>query len=128
MRHAQFSRRVCGFILAIWAVASAGCTHHHYYGNALPACGPVATVPATVSNGSVCEVPTVGGGPLFGRARSGATIVSSAPYYQGARAPRVVVSEPSNGPRLGRWHAKDPESSVATLRVEGAEADPTATR
>jgi hypothetical protein len=32
----------------------------------------------------------------------------------------VVVSEPANRPRLSPWRRSDPESNLATTRVEGA--------
>jgi len=124
MRHARFWRRVCGVMLAGWIIASAGCVHHHYYGSAVPVCGPT-TVPATAANGSICEIPTrVGGGSLLGSGLGRSTIVSGAPYYSGTRAPRVVVSEP----KTPRWHSADPEAGVATTRVEGAYDDTTTSK
>src|SRR5262245_57941750 len=126
MRDARSFRRVGGVILAGLALGSAGCTHHHYYGNAIPACGPVATVPGTVSSNSVCEVPTnVNGGTLLGAGQGRTTIVS--PYYSGSRPPKVVVSEPRRGLR-GGWQRADPDASLATTRVEGEYDDTTTSR
>jgi hypothetical protein len=125
MRHARYLRRVCGVIAAASAAGSAGCTHHHYYGN-VPVCGPVTAVPGTVANGSVCEVPaSLGSGTLLGSGQGRSTIVGSAPYYSGARAPRVVTSEPIGGPR---WRRADPDSGLAQTRVEGALDDDTTSR
>jgi hypothetical protein len=129
MRHARSLRRVCGVILAGCTVGLAGCTHNHYYGNAVPVCGPVTTVPGSVASGSICEVPTqVGGGTLIGSGQGRSTIVADAPFYSGSRAPRVVVSEPSGGSRLGRWHRADPEAGLAQTRVEGEYTDSTTNR
>ena len=57
-----------------------------------------------------------------------ATIVSGAPIYTRPLAPRVVVSEPSEGPRFRRWQRSDPDSGLATTRVEGAYDDATTNR
>jgi hypothetical protein len=101
---------------------SAGCTHNYYYGNAVPVCGPAPA--AAVPNGSVCEVPTqvVGGGALVTQGPVRSTIVSD-----GARPPRVVVSEPSDGSRFG-WRPSDPDTSLATTRTEGGLDDQTINR
>jgi hypothetical protein len=130
MRHARFVRRGLGVFLVGWSLSSVGCTHNHYYGSAVPVCGPTAVaVPATVSNGAVCEVPTqVGGGSLVTQGTGRATTVSGAPGYSGAQAPRVVVSEPNSGLRLGRWQRANPDAGLATTRVEGAYDDTTINR
>jgi hypothetical protein len=128
MRHARFLRGGLAVVLAGWILGSLGCTHNHYYGNAIPVCGPT-TVPGTVANGAVCEVPTqVGGGSLVAQGQGRSTIVSGVPMNSGVRAPRVVVSEPSDGPRFGRWHRADPDTGLATTRVEGAYDDSTTNR
>lgn len=131
MRHARFFRGGLGVFLAGWSMSSVGCTHNHYYGPSVPVCGPTAVaVPATVPNGAVCEIPTqVEGGRLLSQGTGRSTIVSGAPAYSGAPAPRVVVSEPSSGLRLGRrWHRANPDSGLATTRVEGAYDDSTTSR
>jgi hypothetical protein len=114
-----------GFLLAVaGSIASSGCTHNYYYG-AAPVCAPTTVTPGAgvVTYGEVCEVPTqvVGGGTLVS-----STPIVTTPILGGPRPPRVVVSEP-NG-RSGGWRRPDPESSLATTRVEGALDDPTLTR
>jgi hypothetical protein len=129
MRHARFLRGGLGVFLVGWSFGSVGCTHNHYYGAAVPVCGPSpVAVPATVSNGAVCEVPTQVDGGLVTQGTGRATIVNSAPSYSGSQAPRVVVSQPSSGLRLGRWQRANPESGLATTRVEGALNDSTTNR
>jgi hypothetical protein len=120
MRRARFVNGTLGALLAGW-VGSAGCTHNYYYGAVPAACAPGTTtlVPGTAS---ICDLPT----QLFG----GGTVVASSPGIKSSvttTAPPsssssdVVVSEPINRPRLsGVWRRPDPESSVATTRVEGA--------
>jgi hypothetical protein len=109
-------------------LGSAGCTHNYYYGNAVPVCGPT-TVPSTVANGAVCEVPTqVDGGSLVAQGAGRSTIVAGAPIYAGARPPRVVVSSPSGGSGIGRWQRANNDSSLARTRVEGALDDSTVDR
>jgi hypothetical protein len=120
MRHARIMRGGLGLVLAS-GIASAGCTHNYYYG-ALPACGPTTTPAGTVQYGQVCEVPTqvVGGGSVLSQVPARSSIV-------GPRPPRVVISEPT-GSGGGLWRRSDPESSLATTRVEGALDDPTVNR
>jgi hypothetical protein len=105
-------------------IGSAGCTHNYYYGN-VPVCPPPTTVaPGTVQYGASCDVPTqvVGGS-------SATQDASRAPVLTGSMPPRVVVSEPLIGPpRFPSWRRTDPDSSLATTRVEGALDDPTVTK
>ena len=122
MRRARFMRGTLGVLLAGW-VASAGCTHNYYYGALPAACAPGTTIlPGTVSDGSVCEVPA--------QVVSGGTVVASSPGVKSSvttTAPpsaAVVVSEPINRPRLS-WRRSDPDSSLATTRVEGELDDDT---
>src|SRR5207253_7701712 len=120
MRHV---RTKCGGLVVVLAVAgsiaSSGCTHNYYYG-ATPVCGPTTVTPGVVTYGEVCEVPTqvVGGGTIVA-----SSPLRTSPTLGGPRPPRVVVSEP-NG-REGGWRRPDPESSLATTRVEGQLDDPT---
>jgi len=108
-------------------VSLSGCTHNHYYGASVPACGP--TVVGSIGGadapeyGAVCEVPNqvVSGGSVVAQRQPGVTVVPA------PKAPRVVVSEPSGGSRLA-WRRSDPEDGLATTRVEGALDDPTVTR
>ncbi len=81
-------------------------------------------VPGGVQYGSVCDVPTqvVGGGSIVAQNPPGTTVVTGPP-----RSPRVVVSEPAGGMR-SRWRRSDPESGLATTRVEGALDEPTVTK
>ncbi len=117
MRRARIVRATLGVVLTGW-IGSAGCTHNYYYGGVPVACAPGTTtiVPgSSVQYGSVCEVPAqvVGGG----------TVVALSPGVRssaaGAPSSRVVVSEPANRPKLS-WRRSDPDSSMATTRVEGA--------
>jgi hypothetical protein len=129
MRHARFLSQNLRWIAAGWVVCLTGCTHNYYYGNAVPACPP-GTIPATVTNGAVCEVPSeVNGGNAVAQwpARSSTTIVGVGSPLSGSRPPRVVVSQPSEG-LLGRWRRSNPESSLATVSVEGNVDSPTSTR
>jgi hypothetical protein len=124
MRRARILRWSTGVLLAAW-IGSAGCTHNYYYGTTPVACAPGTTTgaPATVTAGSsICDLPS----QLFGRSNS--TIVAASPGVQtnvtstappSASASDVVVSEPANRPRF-TWRRSDPESSVATTRVDGA--------
>ncbi|SIO62344.1 hypothetical protein SAMN05444166_7018 [Singulisphaera sp. GP187] len=130
MRHARLFQGGLGVFLLGWVLSLVGCTHNHYYGPGVPVCGPTpVAVPATISNGAVCEVPTqvqVDGGSVVAQGSGRSTIVSGVPVYSGATAPRVVVSEPSSSPRFGRWQRANPE--MATTRVEGAYNDSTTNR
>jgi hypothetical protein len=124
MRRARF----LGGFIAVWLagwIGSAGCTHNYYYGTPPVACAPGTTTaaPGTVTYGSsICDLPS----QLFGRSSS--TFVAASPGVKSSvtttapptsSASDVVVSEPANRPRLS-WRRSDPESSVATTRVEGA--------
>ena len=125
MRHARRRRAGLGVLLA-GIVSSSGCTHNHYYGAAMPACGPTVagqTVTDGADYGAVCEVPNqvVSGGNVVAGRQAG-TVVIPAP-----KAPRVVVSEPRGNSRLA-WRRSDPEEGLATTRVEGALDDPSVTR
>ena len=123
MRRVRFERWTLGVLLAGWA-GSAGCTHNYYYGTAATACAPGTTtiVPGAISYGSVCDVPA----RIFG----GGTVVAASPGVRSSvvgtvpTSPRVVVSEPANRSGLS-WRRSDPESDLATTRVEGALEDDT---
>lgn len=130
MRHARLLRGGLGVFLLGWVLSLVGCTHNHYYGPGVPVCGPTAVaVPATVTNGAVCEVPTqVDGGSVVAQGSGRTTIVSGVPIYSGTQAPRVVVSEPNAGSRFGRWQRANPDAGLATTRVEGAYNDTTTNR
>jgi hypothetical protein len=125
MRQARFKRGTLGVLLAGW-VGSAGCTHNYYYGTAPTACLPGTTiVPGTVQYGSVCEVPpkVVGGGTVVASSPGvRSSVVTTAPAGS-----RVVVSEPTNRSGLS-WRRSDPESNLATTRVEGSLDDETAVK
>lgn len=125
MRHA---RRLALTALA-GLVAAAGCTHNHYYGNAIPVCevpagsAPVVTAsaPAAYSYGAVCEVPTrVVGGTAVAQGSS-----SAKPVVTLRQPPsRIVVSEPTGrrpGTRVG-WRNRA-EDAGATTQISGAYDD-----
>jgi hypothetical protein len=125
MRQAQTLRAAAWLVLAVVA-GSAGCTHNYYYGNAVPVCPEATTTVNTIS--PVCEVPVVGG-TLFSQGGN-PSLFTGAP-----RATRVVVSEPSDGgiPIRGggpfaSWRRSEPESSLATTRIEGALQDSSVNR
>jgi hypothetical protein len=122
MRHARIGSWGLWAILAVWAAGSMGCTRYCYvYGGPSP-CGP--TMAPVVTNGSVCDVPAQTGAPVVAEGSSSATVVNSAPSASG-KPPRVVVSEPSLRNRL-RWKRSDPETGLATTKVDGAyDADST---
>ena len=139
MRHARTSRAVLGGMLALTAAASTGCTHNYYYSGSGPGpCAPTTVIPGTVgtlpstrdantySYGEVCDVPT----QVYGGASSAVgTPISTAPILSANRPPRVVVSEPTRGgSRFGAWRPMDPESNLATTRVQGGLDDPTRLR
>jgi hypothetical protein len=130
MQHARMVLRCGGFGVAMAAVllGEAGCTHNHYYSYDPCAPGaPVAVVPGVVQNGTVCDVPTqVVGGSAASVASSPSAV--STPMAARARPPRVVVSEPNGSSRLS-WRRSDPESGLATTRVEGGSVEePTTVR
>lgn len=123
MRHARKRLRGLGILLTITGAAgSSGCTHNYYYGG-VPACGPTVGSTGVIQNGAVCEVPTqvVGGSNVV----AGQT--GTAPVLTGPRPPRIVLSQPNRGNRLG-WRTADPDSGLATTSVEGSVSDPTTTR
>jgi hypothetical protein len=128
MRHARNLRGGLGVFLSGMILASAGCTHNYYYGNAVPVCGPTA-LPGTVANGAVCEVPTqVDGGSLVAQGAGRSTVVTGTPVLSGPRPPRVVVSRPSSAGPFGRWQRVHPDTGLATTRVEGAYDEGTVSR
>jgi len=121
MRRARFVSGTLGALLAGW-VGSAGCTHNYYYGAMPAACAPGTTtlVPGTAPSASICDLPTqLFGGGTFVAASPGikSSVTTTAP--PSSSSSEVVVSEPINRPRPV-WRRPDPESSVATTRVEGA--------
>jgi hypothetical protein len=108
------ARAALSTLLAGFAGFQAGCCQYPCYQQ--PACPPVATQPAVVRYGAVCEVPSTSGPTIISQAKPG----SSSSVVAEAPRPRVVVSEPS-GRVTGRagWRRSDPES-IATTRSEGA--------
>jgi hypothetical protein len=104
-------------------IGSAGCTHNYYYGS-VPGCPPSTTVtPGSVQYGASCDVPTqVIGGSVANQSSAPSTVLS------GSMPPRVVVSQPSAGNPRFPWRRSDPDSSLATTRVEGAIDDSTVTK
>jgi hypothetical protein len=127
MRTARFLKGGFGVVLSACAFSLAGCTHNYYYGNAVPACGPATIVPGTVSNGAVCEVPSQSGSDVVAQSPARSTIIGGGTAIAGPRPPRVVVSQPRSGSPF-RWRPADPESSLASTRIEGALDDSTSTR
>jgi hypothetical protein len=127
MRHARLWQGGRGLGWAVLGMlAWPGCTHNYYYG-AAPACAP-AVVPSTVANGAVCAVPgQVQGGTVLAQGAGPATVVNGTPVLGGPRPPRVVVSEPNGGLFRG-WRRSDPDSGLATTKVEGALDDSTVNR
>ena len=112
MRHARNVRGGLAALRTGWGRA-AGCIQNY---SPVPVCGPSAPY------GAVCDVPAPvveGGTVAQGPTRS--AVVGAPP------APPVVVSEPSGRARLPGRRA-DPDSGLATTRVEGAIDGPPVTR
>jgi hypothetical protein len=132
MRHDRILSGSLWAVLAIGAIGSTGCTHNYYYTSpAGSPCAPVTLAPATpvasnvVQYGEICEVPTrvVGGSTVV----AGVPVISP-PVLAGPRPPRIVLSEPGGSRVRTPWRRQDPESSLATTRVEGAVDDDTTLR
>jgi hypothetical protein len=133
MRHDRILRGSLWVFLTIAAIGSTGCTHNYYYTSpAGSPCAPVTLAPATpvasavmTPYGEVCEVPTrvVGGSAVV----AGVPVLSP-PVLTGPRPPRIVMSEPGGSRVRTPWRRQDPESSLATTRVEGNVDDDTTVR
>jgi hypothetical protein len=124
MRRARSMRATLGIFLAGCA-GSAGCTHNYYYGPLPVACAPGSSstvVPGSLQYGSVCEVPTriFGGGTVVAASPGIRSSVTTTAPPSSSTSSQVVVSEPANRSRLSPWRRSDPESSLATTRVDGA--------
>ncbi len=116
MRRAQDLRFAASAVLA-GLIGSAGCTHNHYYGSAVPPCAPPAVM-STYHNGDVCEVPSqVYGGTVVAQSPGQTTVISN-PV---ARGSRVLVSQPQGSGRFA-WRRPAPEGPLNT-RVAGALED-----
>ncbi len=105
---------------AFW-VSLAGCTHNYYYGTPVTGCPPsTTTAPSGVQYGQVCEVPSqvVGGGTVIATNPPG-----DAPALGGPRPPRIVLSEPPSSRQA--WRRADPDSGLATTRVQVGDDDQT---
>jgi hypothetical protein len=121
-------------LVAALLSASSGCIHNHYYGatpvaSCDPSSSPLGPSSTSVPFGQVCEIPSQVTG---GSGSSGGTVVATSPVppgplLSGPRPPRVVLSEPNTGPRFA-WRRADPDSGLATTRVEGNIDDPSVTR
>ena len=88
-------------------LSSSGCTHNHYYGASVPACGPTvvgSTVADGAEYGAVCEVPNqvVSGGSVVAQHQPGATVIP---------APRP----------LAWWKADDDVELLRPREVRGEE-------
>ena len=74
----------------------------------------------------------IGGAPSIVTAPSVVTtpsISAGTPIGSRLKPPRVVVSEPIGGRGRGyAWRPSDPDSGLATTRVDGALDEPTLTR
>lgn len=132
MRHDRILGGSLWVVLAMGAIGTTGCTHNYYYATPVGSpCAPVTLAPATpvastvTPYGEVCEIPT--------RVVGGSTVVASVPVISpplltGPRPPRIVLSEPGGNRIRTPWRRHDPESSLATTRVEGALDDDTTVR
>jgi hypothetical protein len=118
----RFVRAALSTLLAGCAGLLAGCCQYPCYQQS--GCPPVATQPAVIRYGAVCEAPANSGPTIISQAKPG----SSSSVVAEVPRPRVVVSEPS-GQVSGRagWRRSDPES-IATTRSEGAIGDETTDR
>ena len=121
MGRARIKRVSLAVLMAGW-VGSAGCTANYYYGAAPAYCGPSPSIlPGAVrfGSGSVCEVPPT--------QVSGGTLVADGPTTNmNRRPPRVVESDPINS-RLP-WRRSNPDTGVASTKVEGSIDDVTLTK
>lgn len=104
-------------LLGALAGLASGCCQPGYVA-VQPGCPPMASQPAAVRYGDVCQTPAGGSAVVVQSTPAGAATMGNAPR------PRVVVSEPG-GRLAGRtgWRRSDPES-IAT-RLEGAIDDDT---
>ena len=121
MRHARILRWGGPVLLAASCLATTGCIHNHYYGQAVPVCDPAT---GTTQYGAVCEVPA--GGAVVSQAPGRTTTIGS--------PSRVVInSEPIGTRPFARgvtrfpW-SRSPEQGLATTRVEGGLNDDTTTQ
>ncbi len=107
-------------LLSACVAVPAGCCQPGYV-PAQPGCPPMASQPAAVRYGDVCQTPSAGSSAVAQAAPSRVASMADAPR------PRVVVSEPT-GRLAGRsgWRRTDPES-IAT-HLEGAVDDDTIRR
>jgi hypothetical protein len=128
MRTTRLRRGTLGLLAGLGAVLPVACTHNHYYGSAVPVCPPTTAATTTVlPDGAICDVGTpvvVGSGSTTTTSPVSSSVAAGGGT---AQTPRVVVSQPSTGSRLS-WRRSDPDSTVATTRVEGALDDTTISR
>ncbi len=109
------SIRAGALALTVAASGSTGCiSHNHYYtASGVPTYSTTDVGPFQI--GTVCETAP-------GQVVNGTVVAQATPTTTPAPAPRVVVSQPSTSSRLS-WRRTDPESGLATTRVEGAVED-----
>ena len=133
MRNVWKHRALATFILIFGLLPATGCTRNYYYGG-LPGCGPTQVIPgaaqygSAVQYGNICELPTQVVGGAGGIVAQSSEISSQ--LLSRGKPPRVVISEPLGSGTRSRytWRVTDPESSLATTKVEGAVSDSTTVR
>jgi hypothetical protein len=119
-------RPVLGLILAGGLpCAGLGCHPNYYYYYDYP-CAPSSPMPSAVQSARVSDVPTqiVEGETKVADGQTRSTTIS------GGRptGSRVVVSEPSDAPRLSSssstsWRRSDPDGSTAVTSIQGTTND-----
>ena len=132
MKNVWKHRTVATISLISGLLTSTGCTRNYYY-SGLPGCGPTQVIPGAtqygqaVQYGNVCEVPTQVVGGTGGLIAQSTEI--SAPIISRGKPPRVVISEPLGSGLRARsnWRVSDPDTNLATTKVEGG-VDDTTTR
>ena len=111
-------------LTSTFALAGLGC-HQNFYYYGEPPYGPPVKGASSVQVGSMCDVPmtqVVDGGTRSSEVSAPTTRVSGSTV-----SPRVVVSQPDQGPQRLSWKRADPDAGPTTT-VEGNIDSPTINR
>jgi hypothetical protein len=93
-----------------------------YYGLGAPPCATVIPAPAAAQSGTICDPPPR---VIEGSTSSSDVGTNSSTVVNSRNAPRVVVSEPSEG-RHWFWQKSRSQDTIATTSVEGAVSESSA--